>query len=382
MSSRRPLMQQARLAVLCGVGTTDNNGIVAFGFRLTAALNATGQVHAAMLRLDSRECWGRGHLPAGFDAYLLQYNPFAFGRWGFAPWLPVAWQRLRRQGEASMVLTIHEAYSPMRGWRDTTMGLWQRAQLLALLRATDLAIATCRERSDQVGAFANRSTIQEVPIGSNIDVVADPAKIPALRDRLRGPGVRPIIGTFGNAHPSRLIPLIEGALRRLGEVLGEYVVLNLGTQPPTIAVPDGVELIAPGHLTVEDVAVYLSCTDLVLLPYINGAITNKGTLMAALQLGLPVVSTRGPSTDDVLLGGGLCLVDVRDSEGYAAAAAALMRDSVERESLGRRGRSLYEREFAWDVIARRTIEALGTSTMEGGDRKSIGGQVTLDHGVP
>ena len=67
------------------------------------------------------------------DAVLVQYNPFSYGRWGFAPWLvALTWALRLRRREPRIALMVHEPYVPMITWRSTVMGLWQRAQLRLL----------------------------------------------------------------------------------------------------------------------------------------------------------------------------------------------------------------------------------------------------------
>jgi glycosyltransferase involved in cell wall biosynthesis len=382
-------MQRPRVALLCGPDNSTTDAIFAYSDRLASMLRATGGVDAALFRSAARGHWLRdadGGCEAGpasgFDAYLLQYNPFSFARRGLAPWLPLAWQRLRKGAHAPMVVTVHEAHVPPHGWRYTVMGNWQRAQLIALLRSSDAAIATCRERSEQLAALWSHTPVTEVPVGSNLDEVEDGARW-ALRHHLLGPRARPIIATFGNAHPSRSLPHVVRATSAVADVVGELVLLNLGASAPRLSTtPPGVEVVTPGPLGVRDLSVHLSCADLVVLPFINGAITNKTTLMAALQLGRPVLSTRGPSTDDILLGPGLCLLDVDDADGYAAAAVALMRDPAERAALGRRGRELYERAFSWEVVAAQTLEVLGLSGAKALDREAVGIEMTLDDRIP
>jgi glycosyltransferase involved in cell wall biosynthesis len=281
-----------------------------------------------------------------------------------------------------MVVTIHEAYVPLSGWRNTVIGIWQRRQLRELLRSSDAVIATCRERAEQTEALGVSVSVSHVPVGSNLEYAVDEVDRVTLSERLRGPRARPVVATFGNAHASRLLAHVDLAVKSLAEAFGELVVLNLGAFAPQLSTPVGVEVVRPGSLAAGDLSLHLSCADLVLLPFVNGAITNKTTLMAALQLGRPVLSTRGPSTDHILLDPGLCLIDIEDAEGYAATAVAMMRNHVQRDELGRCARALYERAFRWDVIAAQTLDVLDLSAGEALDGHAVGVEVLLDDGIP
>src|SRR5450755_4665646 len=114
--TRHSPTQRPRVALLCGPGTSPHDAILAYSNRLAAALRSNGSVDAAVLRLAAPGRWlqeGDQRLelgaPLGFDGYLLQYNPFSFGRWGFAPGLPMAWYRVRKRTRkrALKVVTVH-----------------------------------------------------------------------------------------------------------------------------------------------------------------------------------------------------------------------------------------------------------------------------------
>lgn len=340
-----------------------HDAILSYSRHLADAINAGGTAYAAVSTLSradgAHRRAGNGGGLEGFDAYLLQHNPFSFGRRGFAPWLPVAWQRLGARSGARMVVTIHEAFMPFVGLRSRAMGTWQAAQLWSLLRATDVVIATCRVRGDQLRLIGGARRLVHVPVSTNIDESVDEDARAALRDRLSGGSAKAIIATFGNNHPARLHTRVEATVRALAGSIGSHVVLNLGADAPALALPPGVDLVTPGSLSATDLALHLSCADLVLLPYREGAITGRTTLMASLALGRPVLSTRGPATDAILSDSPLRLIPVDDEAAYAAAAVALINDGAGRAELGRRGRELYDRAFSRRVIAAATLAAIG-----------------------
>ncbi len=360
--------------MLCGGRHTPDDAIFANSVRLARAMNELGVVRAEVLRHAGGPRWSlpgerRPVRSDGFDAYVLQYNPFSFARWGIAPLLPLAWARVggaarpgpARSGRerAVRVVTVHEAHVPAEGVRGHVQARCQQAQLGALLAASDAIIATCAAREHALGdgAWRGRRPVHHIPAGSNLDPASDVA---ALRERLRGSRDVPIVATFGNAHPSRLIEPLVRTCHAVGERLGEHVMLNLGAHAPGLpGLPAATTLVTPGPLDAAELARHLACADLVLLPYVNGAITNRTTLMAALQHGLPVLSTRGPLTDEALIDPGLRLVAAADWDGFAAAAVELLADAAERESLGEQGRSLFERAFSWPVLASATVAEAG-----------------------
>jgi glycosyltransferase involved in cell wall biosynthesis len=120
-----------------------------------------------------------------------------------------------------------------------------------------------------------------------------------------------------------------------------------------------VRLIEPGRLEASDLARHLAAADLFVAPFVDGVSTRRTTLMAALQHGLPVVGTDGRLTDGVLRSShALTLVSVDDRQGLSDAARGLAGDPGRRHALGAAGRELYERAFAWPVIAATIVAAL------------------------
>src|SRR5262249_2611043 len=67
---------------------------------------------------------------AGAVWMLLQYNPFRYGRAGFAPRLVADVVALRR---VPLALMVHEAWIDMVSLRSALIGAYQRAQLRVLL---------------------------------------------------------------------------------------------------------------------------------------------------------------------------------------------------------------------------------------------------------
>src|ERR1017187_9289084 len=87
------------------------------------------------------------NVKADDDVVILQYNPFMYGRWGFAPKLILEALRIRRSpaSRAHLLVMVHEPFMPFIGWRETLMGLWQRSQLRALAAVSDGVLTSVEE---------------------------------------------------------------------------------------------------------------------------------------------------------------------------------------------------------------------------------------------
>ncbi len=306
----------------------------------------------------------RGHeIPpeaARADVIVLQYNPFAYGRWGFAPWLPSALGRLGRQRPRPIIaVMVHEPFMPLSGGRKTLMGWWQRLQLAALRRTADVTFVSIEQWVGAVRRWGPAGPIHQIPAGSPLPDMR--SQRVAARAEL-GVGEETIVmAAFGTGHPSRLMDRVSASARRLHESGHELVLLNLGAGAPAlVGVPDSVRVEAPGLLEPAALARRLSAADLFVAPFIDGVSSRRTTFVAALQHGLPVVSTDGPLTDDLLRSArwGCRLVPVGDTDRFTAAVAELAARPDERERLGHGARVLYESEFAWPVIADRVLVQL------------------------
>ena len=108
---------------------------------------------------------GRG-IDVNEGAAILQYNPFSFGRWGFAPRLAIDMMRLaRRQPQVRRAMMVHEAFVPIDSAKTLVMGAWQRLQLRALLLTVDVVMVTT---SSWIRLLPPACGATAIPVGSNL----------------------------------------------------------------------------------------------------------------------------------------------------------------------------------------------------------------------
>jgi glycosyltransferase involved in cell wall biosynthesis len=335
------------------------DGIWDYAVQLTAALQERPDATARLYAFGRH---GVGaELPSEVDAVVVQYNPFSFARWGFAPWLASRMWRMRtRRHRPVLGLMIHEPYVPMTCWRWRLMGTWQRTQLLALRAAADVVLVAVELWADTLMPAWPRRPTHHVPVGSALPDMR--AAREEQRIRLGFAADTIVLAVFGTSHPTRLTSYVEHSAVAVAEAGHKVGVLNLGADAPPLPALDGrIEVLAPGRLTDADVGRWLSAGDIFLAPFLDGVSTRRTTLMAALQHGLPIVATDGPLTDGMLRDApeALRLVPVDDDPGFTTTVVRLAGDPVERGGLSSRARELHERCFSWPLIATRTVHALG-----------------------
>jgi glycosyltransferase involved in cell wall biosynthesis len=352
------------IAVVIAVRPSQADGIRDHTERLVESLRRGGAtVHVLarparpwtlrLLRTDP----GTGLALRDLDAVVVQYNPFWYGRRGFAPGLPLTLLGLRlRARRATLALLVHENYIDVRDWRTALMGSWQWLQLLGLQAISHVGFGTITRWTECLRRSWPLRPAHHLPVGSNFpDGRAGRA---AGRDRVGADDAALVLAVFGLSHPGRLEDHIVAAARAVAGTGRRVILVNLGSGAAgREPIADGVEVLSPGYVEPDEVTELLAATDLFLAAYADGVSTRRGTVMAALQHGLPVVGTEGHLTDTVLREArdALRLTPVGDPEQFAAAVKALAEDPAERRRLGDAGRRLYEEHFDWPRISDRLV---------------------------
>ena len=236
-------------------------------------------------------------------------------------------------------------------------------------------VATNEEVTHLVGKYlrpAMRKTAG-IPIGANVE---PPRRDAEARRQARArlireeglPAETAILAHFGLYYPGKGAEQIldaAGAWKRQGRAFRLYMIgarrgddggFYERLQARGHAQGLGEELVWTGYLPGEGVTRLLLGADLFLAPYDGGISTRRGSLMAALAHGLPVVSTpaRVP-TAHFREGENFASVPFADASALAGRVAALLDDPARREKLAQGASALAER-FAWPKIAEQTRE--------------------------
>jgi glycosyltransferase involved in cell wall biosynthesis len=344
-----------RIALLYRDGGEQVDGIRDHTRRLAEALRGTGAADVRM-ELGVRPGFTAALRPDD-DVLLVQYNPFSYARWGFAPLLPVELLRARRRRRVALM--VHEPYVPMRNLRWSLMGAWQRLQLWLLWLSAGVVLASIEPWTALLARWRPRRPVHHLPVGSNLPDRR--ARREEARGRLGIAADEVVLATLGSRSPAWLGGPVLAAATAVAAAGRPASALLLGADAPDVdGLADVLRVRRPGWLSDEDLAAALAAADLFLLPLADGVSTRRTTLMAALQHAVPVIATHGPLTDRTLVeaGDALRLVPVARVDLFAEAARALAEEPAARLRVGRAGRSLYERAYSWERTAMRLLHAL------------------------
>jgi polysaccharide biosynthesis protein PslF len=325
----------------------------------------------------------------------IQYQTGAYDMHPAINLLP--WRLRGRPGRPRVVVTAHDLLLPYLFPKAGPLRRWVTRRLLA---DADAAVVTNQAdvsasmrlgiKGWRLGDDA-RSPVRQsptlIPIGSNIPVAPPPGyERNAWRARL---GVAPdqtLVAYFGLISRSKGLHVLLGALARLPERFRLVVIGGEATQPRDRAYAAEIRqqiaqrglyerVLITGHCAEAEVSAHLLAADLATLPFADGASFRRGSLLAALAHGVPMVTTtddrrpttelksrtenREPGTDatrDMPFSGQLAdgenalLIPPEDPAALEAAIERLAGDAALRARLGNSGRALAA-QFSWETIA-------------------------------
>ncbi|MGI5916944.1 MAG: glycosyltransferase family 4 protein [Anaerolineae bacterium] len=298
------------------------------------------------------------------DVVHIQYQTAAYGMHPAINLLP------RRFRHTPFVVTFHDLRVPYLFPKAGPVRRWANLALAQGCRAT---IVTNEEDRLMLADRQGISHLEVIPIGSNISC-APPEEMDRTVWRARyGVGEDGLLLCyFGFLNDSKggeeLIAALDILCRRGRDAYLLMIGGNVGASDPTNraylsrvqeSIRDlGLErrVIWTGFLTSREISAAFLSADICVLPYRDGASFRRGSLMAAIEHGMPVVSTHPQvHLDELVHGENIWLVPPCDAGALADGVIRLADDGALRERLGVGARDL-ARLFDWDEIAARTID--------------------------
>jgi len=310
--------------------------------------------------------WVRVHRPAVVH---IQYQTAAYGMHPAINCLPTWLHRRLGRAAPRVVVTYHDVKVPYLFPKAYALRDWVTA---LIGRAADAAVATNVEDCAWLERVLRGRRPYLIPIGSN--VAPDlPPDFDRERRRTRW-GFGPtdvVLGYFGFLNESKggdaLIRVLDSLIKSgyncrllmIGGRVGSSDPTNIAYARHIDTLIDELGLTArvvwTGFSAAADVSADLTAADVCVLPYRDGASFRRGSFMATLAHGRPIVSTE-PRTPvpELRHGENILLAPPDDVSALADQVATLINNSARRASLGAAALQLAG-EFGWDAIARRTL---------------------------
>lgn len=285
---------------------------------------------------------------------LVQWVPHAYGsrslNVGFCRWV----HRRSRSGDV-VDLMVHEPFLPFRegSLRQDVGAAVHRVMVALLLRAARRVWVAVPAWVDCLRPWALNRRLDYcwLPVPSNVPVVSDVAGVSDVRSKLAGDR-KLVIGHFSTYGPQLrrdLTALVPRLLNALPDA--HLLLLGRGGQPMAAALQvcaesQATRISATGGIDAAALSRHLQACDLMVQPYPDGASTRRGTLMAALAHGVPVVTTVGRLSEP-FWHASLAVATVAAGQlgQLVDAAVAVASDGARRREQGSRARELYEARF-------------------------------------
>jgi glycosyltransferase involved in cell wall biosynthesis len=284
---------------------------------------------------------------------LVQYVPHAFG-WKAMNVPFCLWLQSRRQD--TIWSMFHEVAFPLE-WNQplhhNVLGVVTGAMARLVAGASERIFFSTTAWLPMLERFAPSTHKTWLPVPSNLAETVDPSAVAAARARLQIGGECSVIGHFGTYSPrdSNLlaeifITLLTADSRRFGFLAGR------GSMEFRARLTDRIPSLAPRlHASetacADTLAMQLAACDVMVQPYPDGVTTRRGSLMASLALGQPIVTTRGKLTEPIWEeSAAVALVPVGSARAITSRVEELLADACERKNLSGRAAALYAGRFA------------------------------------
>lgn len=314
------------------------------------------------LTLDTVSGWGFSCWKAvegwatrrNLDVVNLQYQTAAFG---MSPWIYFIPERVHA---VPVAVTFHDLRFPYLFPKAGPLRPWI---VRRLAQSAAGAIAT---NPEDFAALRGLPYTALIPIGSNIQTVAPSTDSAATRQHHSIGPREPLVLNFGLINRSKgLDDLIEAlaTLHSQGVPAKLLLVGSAGSSDPSnqayevelrqrVATAGLTEAVTiTGFLPETKVHAVLKVADIVALPFQDGASMRRGSLMAALAAGCPIVTTTPvvptPGFED---GVSMRLVPPGDAHALGEALLQLLQDTDLRAQLSA-GALTLSRHFEWPAIA-------------------------------
>lgn len=299
------------------------------------------------------------------DIVLFQWPTAAYGRSLAVNLLPLYIKRWLPR--CRLITTLHEFryFQP-----------WTRWRLLPAARDSDRLIAVDPQDLAGLQKMFPRAAARSlnIPIGSNLPSVGPDFNRPESRRSLGLGSQDFVVAFFGFANPPKGLEYLLDALGKLRQTHPDIKLLLLSQLSDRTAyqrkilrqiTAAGLDEITvrPEYAETREAAGFLASADCAALPFRDGASWKRGTLLACLAQGLPVLTTQSPAgpVEPFRNEENLLLVPPTDSRALAAGLERLRAEPELRGRLRAGARSLSD-FFSWEEIGRRHVRLFSEVT--------------------
>jgi glycosyltransferase involved in cell wall biosynthesis len=267
-----------------------------------------------------------------------------------------------RGAGAHIGVVFHDA-QPYSGTRmvDVLRRFVQRRTMRRILRSSDQGILTV-PAAKLCWISSEMKNVVFIPVGANFSSVSPSASESTLRQD-ETPTVA-VYGVTGGVAGRQEISQITTAVRFASERLGRLRLMIFGRNADSAeaSLRNGlrdlpVVLAVSGVLPEIEVQRALHASDVLL--FVRGPISSRrGSAIAGISCGLPIIAFSGSETAAPITDAGVVLVPGDNKIALGEALVRVLRDREYHARLAERSRTAYNYHFSWAAIAARYAEVL------------------------
>ena len=316
-------------------------------------------------------CWpelGKRIRTMNANVIHVQYQTAAYGLHPAINLLPLALRMAHNP--AKVVFTFHDLEEPYKPW---LRGPVRHMAMRAGEQKVDAFVATNGADFQQLASSRPGpawARYHLIPIGANVPNHPPRRYTRDAQRKKLGAGARTLLlSHFGLLNQSKGLQDLLVAMKLLIEQGRDVRLVLVGgttgsSDPTNVAFAEHIQaevqrlglggrVIETGFLAPEDVSAHLLACDVCVLPYRDGASFRRGSLMAALEHGLCLLTTR-PAEPDLVDSQNARLADPANPVNLARTIDELAQDEVTRRRLGLEAAKLAQR-FGWPAIAEKHL---------------------------
>ena len=335
-------------------------------------LAAAVQVHDIQMKMH-RVSWERQGWPDALRALrleaskwrntcvLLQYTALAWSTRGF-PQKALQVLKILRSADTRVGIVFHDV-EPYPGTRliDYVRRFQQVYTMRRAVTLADLTVFTVPpERLSWLTAAPRNAVF--IPVGPNLPIQTI-LHASSQQGHLRTIGVFSITGGEAGVRETKIIlSASRYAAQRLGKL--RLSIFGRGAELRETELREGfrdlpVELSVEGVVEPSRVIQKLSVCDVLL--FVRGSISSRrGSAIAGIACGLPIIAYSGSETAAPITDAGVVLVSPNQPDDLNSALVRVLSDTNYRMDLAARSRAAYQTYFAWAAIADRFSALLNT----------------------
>jgi glycosyltransferase involved in cell wall biosynthesis len=294
------------------------------------------------------------------DWILVQYTALGWSRRGF-PFGALRVLRVLRRRGARCASVFHDS-TGFAGERaiDRMRRAYQHWVMGAAYRGSERSVFTLpAEKIPWLSPDRSRATF--IPVGANLPECerTDQTGGRAMHD----PKTVAVYGVSESVGLEQEIPDIAYVIRRTAQAIPRLrlLVLGRGSAETRAALEmavagSGVELSVLGLLPADEVRRVLSTADVLL--FVRGPVsTRRGSAVAGIACGLPVVGYESSDTVPPITEAGLLLAPLRDRDKITESLIRVLSDEILWRELSERSACAWRQYFSWDSIAQDFLRA-------------------------